>query len=524
MIWGCEEGLGMYLRDVVKGQTIQINSPVAGVPRLSHEEREQLEDAHFQLASTDGSKIFFTDTVRLTPDSKLTPTQAGPADLYECEVVEVAGSLECNLKDLTAIDEFGKTADVVGTMLGASEHGDSLYFVANGVLAPGATQGHCARPATAAAADPSAHCNLYVDQYDSSSKTWRTRFITSLSQEDAPDWGSTGRGSLQGLTSRVSPNGRFVAFMSDQPLTAYNNVDVKPQAAGARDEEVFVYDTSKQRLTCVSCKQGTQPDGVLDTEKTSEGVGLLVDLPGVWRAGEEGKASRWLAGSIPGWTPVEPNTAPYNSRYLSNDGRLFFNSADALASQDVNGKEDVYEYEPESLGSCTDSSGCVSLISSGTSSRESAFIDASTSGNDAFFVSAAQLVPGDRDKSIDLYDARVCTDASPCLESALANPSRCELEPNAENCKGPGSPQSVFPPPASSTFSGPVSVAHSGTLPIKVTKPALFPLTRAQKLKKALGQCNKRFKHNKKKLTACRKQAYKKYGPKKPAKQKAKKK
>jgi hypothetical protein len=514
----------MYLRDVVKGQTIQINSPVAGVPRLSHEEREQLEDAHFQLASTDGSKIFFTDTVRLTPDSKLTPTQAGPADLYECEVVEVAGSLECNLKDLTAIDEFGKTADVVGTMLGASEHGDSLYFVANGVLAPGATQGHCARPATAAAADPSAHCNLYVDQYDSSSKTWRTRFITSLSQEDAPDWGSTGRGSLQGLTSRVSPNGRFVAFMSDQPLTAYNNVDVKPQAAGARDEEVFVYDTSKQRLTCVSCKQGTQPDGVLDTEKTSEGVGLLVDLPGVWRAGEEGKASRWLAGSIPGWTPVEPNTAPYNSRYLSNDGRLFFNSADALASQDVNGKEDVYEYEPESLGSCTDSSGCVSLISSGTSSRESAFIDASTSGNDAFFVSAAQLVPGDRDKSIDLYDARVCTDASPCLESALANPSRCELEPNAENCKGPGSPQSVFPPPASSTFSGPVSVAHSGTLPIKVTKPALFPLTRAQKLKKALGQCNKRFKHNKKKLTACRKQAYKKYGPKKPAKQKAKKK
>jgi hypothetical protein len=42
-------------------------------------------------------------------------------------------------------------------------------------------------------------------------------------------------------------------------------------------------------------------------------------------------------------------------------------------------------------------------------------------------------------------------------------------------------------------------------------------LSRAQKLKKALRHCSKRFAHNKKKRAACRKEAYKKYGPKKKA-------
>jgi hypothetical protein len=47
-------------------------------------------------------------------------------------------------------------------------------------------------------------------------------------------------------------------------------------------------------------------------------------------------------------------------------------------------------------------------------------------------------------------------------------------------------------------------------------------LSRAQKLKKALRQCNKRFAHNKNKRAACRKQAYKKYGPKKKSSSKKK--
>ncbi len=57
---------------------------------------------------------------------------------------------------------------------------------------------------------------------------------------------------------------------------------------------------------------------------------------------------------------IEPPMTEHQSRYLSNNGRLFFNSADALVAQDqartreenVKGKtlkvgvENVYEYEP----------------------------------------------------------------------------------------------------------------------------------------------------------------------------------
>ncbi len=72
----------------------------------------------------------------------------------------------------------------------------------------------------------------------------------------------------------------------------------------------------------------------------------------------------------------------YQSRVLSDEGRMFFDSADALVPQDTNGKEDVYEYEPRvaSAELCACRSGCVSLISSGTSGEESAFLDASESG------------------------------------------------------------------------------------------------------------------------------------------------
>ena len=42
---------------------------------------------------------------------------------------------------------------------------------------------------------------------------------------------------------------------------------------------------------------------------------------------------------------------------------------------------------------------------------------------------------------------------------------------------------------------------------------AAKPLTRAQKLAKALKECKQKYKHNKKKRAACEKQARKSYGP-----------
>src|SRR5207237_5209126 len=137
-----------------------------------------------------------------------------------------------------------------------------------------------------------------------------------------------------------------------------------------------------------------------------------------------------LAGSIPSWTYIADNIALYQSRYLTDQGQLFFNSPDQLVSlpegeQFVN-KENVYEYEPSGLGSCTDPAGCVGLLTSGTSDRESAFLDASEDGSSAFFITPAQLVASDRDQSLDVYDARICSSGSPCLPGPEAQPRPCE--------------------------------------------------------------------------------------------------
>ena len=107
----------------------------------------------------------------------------------------------------------------------------------------------------------------------------------------------------------------------------------------------------------------------------------------------------------------------YASRPLSSDGsRLFFNSFDALLPRDTNGQMDVYEWEAPGAGNCTASpdnpsyfpgrGGCIYLISSGESSYESEFWEASADGSDVFFTTESSLLPQDPG-SIDLYDARI---------------------------------------------------------------------------------------------------------------------
>lgn len=212
----------------------------------------------------------------------------------------------------------------------------------------------------------------------------------------------------------------------------------------------------------------------------------------------------------------------YQSRYLSDSGRLFFNSSDALVPQDVNGTEDVYEFEPSGVGSCEEASstfdaatgGCVSLISSGKSAGESVFLDASEGGGEVFFLTSAQLVPQDTDTSLDVYDARECTAQSPCV-SAPVSPSECTT---TDSCRAAPTPQpSIFGSPSSATFSGTGNPTPAPVPETTNAKAKAKPLTRAQKLADALKECKK--KKPKKMRSACERQARKQYG----APQKAKK-
>ncbi len=504
----------LYMRDTETGETVMLDK-AQGVAEPAEAE------AVFQTASADGSKVFFADRYRLTEAAKpsdATATEGGYADLYEFDVN--SGTLT----DLTPDSSPGEYASVQGLALGSSEDGSYVYFVADGVLADGAAPGDCEtgvvgeKPLV-----PGETCNLYL------SHDGTIKFIAALSGEDEPDWKEADQGGLGHVTSRVSPSGRYVAFMSDRPLTGYDNRDA---GSGQPDEEVYLYDANSERLLCASCDPtGARPTGVLDTQESGEGLGLLVDRPHTWSTEVKG-VDHWLAASIPGWVTTSINGAVYEPRYLSDSGRLFFDSADALSprvtaktrmervdEQEAEvGVENVYQYEPPGTGSCTGSSvtfseaagGCVNLISSGTSSHESDFLDASVSGNDVFILTSAALVPQDLDTADVVYDAHVCEAASPCPQAPSTPPPPCQ----GEECQGSSPPLPSFAAPESATSSGSGNlVAHGGVLPVKeIVKPK--PLTRAQKLAKALKACRK--DKQKRKRLGCEKKARKQYGPSKP--------
>jgi hypothetical protein len=157
----------------------------------------------------------------------------------------------------------------------------------------------------------------------------------------------------------------------------------------------------------------------------------------------------------------------------------------------------------------------VGLISSGTSPRESAFLDASgvggrgggggEGGGDVFFLTASQLVSGDVDQAFDVYDAHECGMGWACAAGPPpVAPPACSP---GETCQGSSTPQPVFGVPASATFSGAGNLAP---LPVPVVaKPKPRMLSRAEKLALALKACRKKPKG---KRVGCERQARRAYG------------
>jgi Tol biopolymer transport system component len=414
--------VSLYARDMVEKRTFKLGG----------------EYPRFETMSSDGSKIFFVET-----------KEGGGGDLY---VFDTETGTQA---DLTANHGMGESsAGVQDAVMGASEDGSYVYFVATGVLASGAVSG----------AD-----NVYL-LHDTASG-WVTTFIATLSGEDSKSWRGSGdheaptvesskAAELRLVSSRVSPNGHYLAFMSERSLTGYDNLDA---VSGQPDEEVYLYDAVSDRLVCASCDPtGARPVGVPDYGSAEEP--LLADLESAWTE-INGSGNHWLAGSVPGWQHGIYGVAPYQPRYLSDSGRLFFDSPDALVPQDINGLEDVYQYELPANGetaesdSCTTESatfsersgGCVSLISSGQSASESAFVDASENGDDVFFDTTSRLTEEDYDTSYDIYDAHVCSAEAPCRTEPVLPPP-CT---SGDSCKPAPSPQpEIFGAAPSATFSG----------------------------------------------------------------------
>ncbi len=443
---------GLFVRDMVEGRTVRVGG-------LS---------AAYQTMNSEGSKIFYLES--------------GGLHVFDFD----AGTTT----DLTG----GAGAGVQELVSDVSEDGSYVYFVAKGVLAQGAVSGED---------------NLYLLR--DSDEHWTTTFIATLSPEDNPDWYAEifGAPFLANVTSRVSPDGRFLTFMSDRSLTGYDNIDA---VSGRPDEEVYLYDAETGRLVCASCDPtGARPVGVFDGRESE----LQADTQGAWTSTQaaEGnpKFDHWLAGSTPGWDNLANDSATYQPRFLSDDGRLFFDSPVGLVPRDTNGLEDVYEYEPEGVGGCSNGTssamvvyvgelagspegGCVGLISSGTSSSESVFYDASENGDDVFFDTKASLSGEDVDKAYDVYDAHVCSGAVPC-RTVPVTPPPCS---SGDSCKAAPSPQpEIFGAPPSATFNGAGNIAPSAVLHAKVARKALKKCPKAKR--RVRGKCLARAKYKQRK-------------------------
>jgi len=401
---------GLYLRDTKAGESVKLDAPEVGA-----DEGGQV-DPQFMGANRDGSTVFFTDPQHLTVDA-----DSQGRDLYRCEIGTVESSLGCvELENLSA----SINGSVEEASLGMSEQGDIVYFVEN-------------------AAD---HANLYVWQEGRG-----VHLITELSSADRPNWGEYG-GS--GYASRVaaasSPNGRFLTFMSQRSL---DDGETRDPVSGDPVEQAYLYDLATDRIACLSCNPTGSTDRGQVLVESKDQSGISIDPMSLWNKYRVG-ATLVEAAEI---QPTD-GYAPYHPRGVLDNGRVFFNSPSGLVPADSNGAWDVYQYEPFGVGDCGPGSegpsvavlddACLGLVSAGTDDESSVFLDASTSGDDAFIATFDRLSVLDDDDVADVYDARA---------GGTAAVAETHPECLGEACQPPPPPTND-PTPASAAFSGPGNV------------------------------------------------------------------
>jgi hypothetical protein len=179
---------------------------------------------------------------------------------------------------------------------------------------------------------------------------------------------------------QISPDGSHMAFLSRTQATAYVNTQLNDQGAPTQWEEMYLFDPSNGDVLCASCIPSGAPPTIFSAITAPNANGTTYDV----------KASQ-------------------SGRFMSDDGRVGFSTADALVPGDTNGKIDTYEFV----------NNRAQLISTGTSDRDlqggsvfyptlhTGFEGISHDGVDLYFSTFESLVPEDRNGSfVKFYDAR----------------------------------------------------------------------------------------------------------------------
>ncbi len=327
------------------------------------------DNAVFGGLSRDGSRAFF-----FVEESSGLPLHRG--ELFACDLDEGG----CAGEGAHEPVQIGSGAESV--LVNVAADGSAVYFVSPVVLTGEEENGHGAK---AQAGEE----NLYA--WDGEA----VRFVATVSALDVG--GEAGPGG-QGLglwasevlrpspgetagpsndPSRTTPDGDVFVFQSHEDLTGY-------ESEGRI--QVYRYDSEAEPgkgLSCLSCN----PTGA---------------------AAETDARLQMRASGDVQTTPFPPATAAVQIANVTSDGeRVFFQSGDRLVSGDIDGFQDVYEWQAQGTGGCEREGGCLSLVSSGRSIEDDYLYAMTPDGSDVFFLSGDTLVPQDPDGTPSIYDARV---------------------------------------------------------------------------------------------------------------------
>jgi hypothetical protein len=156
---------------------------------------------------------------------------------------------------------------------------------------------------------------------------------------------------------QVSPDDSHMAFISNAEVTQYNSEG---------HMEMYTYEPSSGRVVCVSCIPNGEP-------------------------------------------PKSDVYASQDGLFMSNDGRTFFSTEDALVHADTNRGPDVYEYVQGQAQLITPGTGDTTAVSGGALGfgAKPGLVAVSANGTDVFFGSYQSLVPQDHNGLfLKFYDAR----------------------------------------------------------------------------------------------------------------------
>jgi hypothetical protein len=454
----------------------------------------------FQGASENGERVFF-----LSEQSLVNGAPAEGVKLYE---ERLEGARVAEVIDVSNQGAGGVNPNVLGVAR-VSMDGSHVYFVAKGVLTGKNAEGK----------EPEAgKNNLYVFERDAQSPGGQMAFIATLSSEseaelvkheepcatlsgepreqceepfkaefstrnaaDAEDWRAADHRPVQ-----ATPNGWYLIFTSVAHLTPEDT---------STASQVFEYDAQEEKLVRVSMGQCPAPDLACAPSERFDNDGNTTNSEnGARILRPEFGERRFMA-------PTESSSA----LSLSESGAVVFGSPEALTPLAIAGRENAFAYRPENVYEYRE--GNVYLISPvdeaaplRPSTEELRMLGTDESGTDVFFYKADSLVPQDTDSQASWYDARIGGGFPGPVE-----PQRCE----GDACQGPLS-VTPFSPSAggSATQTSGENLASVGPKP--AVKPKSKPLTRAQKLAKALKACHKLRSRTSR--AACEKKAKSKYG------------